>query len=228
MRPEVEIVPYRDGPYLVRGPVALKDQNGESIDAPRRTIALCRCGKSRIRPFCDGTHRLIRFRASSESERPLEDELRQPQSAGRDDPARSSAVGRNDLNPTSVSSFSHLPPDFRNGSQAGTARASLVQAQSSLRRLLERESSMGRSGAIAAAEPLVESAYTMLENLAERGSGRAGGKRAASETAPCLCLVQGALAALAPEADDSDDAVAQLIAQLRSAAWHLGPGRRGQ
>ena len=57
------ITPYRDGPLLVRGPVRLTDQNGEEIAVERQTIALCRCGKSRLRPFCDGTHKLIRFRA---------------------------------------------------------------------------------------------------------------------------------------------------------------------
>ena len=62
---EVEIVPYQDGPYLVRGPVTLRDQAGHPIDPGRRTIALCRCGKSKIRPFCDGTHQLIRFKVSS-------------------------------------------------------------------------------------------------------------------------------------------------------------------
>lgn len=69
MLTEVEIVPYRDGPYLVRGPFSLKDQDGAPIDASRRTIALCRCGKSRTRPFCDGTHRLIKFQAPSAAER---------------------------------------------------------------------------------------------------------------------------------------------------------------
>jgi CDGSH-type Zn-finger protein len=57
------ITPYRDGPLLVRGRVRLTDQNGEEIAIERETIALCRCGKSRLRPFCDGTHKLIRFRA---------------------------------------------------------------------------------------------------------------------------------------------------------------------
>lgn len=65
---EVEIVPYQDGPYLVRGPAVLRDQDGREIYAGRRTIALCRCGKSRMRPFCDGTHQLIRFKAASEPE----------------------------------------------------------------------------------------------------------------------------------------------------------------
>jgi CDGSH-type Zn-finger protein len=59
----VTITPYRDGPLLVRGPVTLQDMHGQEIVVERETIALCRCGKSRARPFCDGTHKLIRFRA---------------------------------------------------------------------------------------------------------------------------------------------------------------------
>lgn len=57
------ITAYRDGPYLVRGPFSLRDQDGEPIPVMRRTVALCRCGKSRTRPYCDGTHKLIDFRA---------------------------------------------------------------------------------------------------------------------------------------------------------------------
>jgi CDGSH-type Zn-finger protein len=57
------ITPYKDGPYLVRGDFALRAVDGEPIAAARRTVALCRCGKSRTRPYCDGTHKLIDFRA---------------------------------------------------------------------------------------------------------------------------------------------------------------------
>jgi CDGSH-type Zn-finger protein len=57
------ITPYQNGPYLVRGPFTLRDQDGGEIPTSRRTIALCRCGKSRMRPYCDGTHKLIDFRA---------------------------------------------------------------------------------------------------------------------------------------------------------------------
>jgi CDGSH-type Zn-finger protein len=67
----VVIVPYQDGPYLVRGPVVLRDQDGRAITVSRRTVALCRCGKSRMRPFCDGTHHVVRFRAASGAEGPL-------------------------------------------------------------------------------------------------------------------------------------------------------------
>jgi CDGSH-type Zn-finger protein len=59
------ITPYKDGPLLVRGPFELVDQDGKPIASHRKTIALCRCGKSRIKPFCDGTHKVTRFRAES-------------------------------------------------------------------------------------------------------------------------------------------------------------------
>ena len=62
---DVRITPYRDGPLLVRGPFRLADQDGNEIEVGRRTVALCRCGKSRMRPFCDGTHKVIRFSAPS-------------------------------------------------------------------------------------------------------------------------------------------------------------------
>jgi CDGSH-type Zn-finger protein len=62
---EATITPYRDGPLLVRGPFRLLDQDGEEIEVDRETVALCRCGKSRLRPFCDGSHKVVRFRAPS-------------------------------------------------------------------------------------------------------------------------------------------------------------------
>ncbi len=68
MADDVVITPYRDGPLLVRGPFRLQDQDGNEIDVGRRTVALCRCGKSRIRPFCDGSHQVVRFRAPSGAE----------------------------------------------------------------------------------------------------------------------------------------------------------------
>lgn len=63
------VTPYRDGPYLLRGAFSLRDQDGNEIANARRVVALCRCGKSRTRPFCDGTHKLIGFRAASGAER---------------------------------------------------------------------------------------------------------------------------------------------------------------
>ena len=57
------ITAYEDGPLLVRGPFALLDQDGNGIETYRKTIALCRCGRSRLKPFCDGTHKRIGFKA---------------------------------------------------------------------------------------------------------------------------------------------------------------------
>jgi CDGSH-type Zn-finger protein len=64
------ITPYRDGPLIVRGDFRLVDQDGAEIDPGRRTIALCRCGKSGIKPFCDGSHKRSGFSAPSAPSRP--------------------------------------------------------------------------------------------------------------------------------------------------------------
>jgi CDGSH-type Zn-finger protein len=63
--PEVTITPYQDGPLLVRGDFRIVDEDGVEVDPGRATVALCRCGHSRSKPFCDGTHALARFRAPS-------------------------------------------------------------------------------------------------------------------------------------------------------------------
>jgi CDGSH-type Zn-finger protein len=70
--PATTITPYRNGPYLVRGPFTLLDQDGTEIETGRRVVALCRCGRSRTRPFCDGTHKTIGFRSAGgrEDDRP--------------------------------------------------------------------------------------------------------------------------------------------------------------
>jgi CDGSH-type Zn-finger protein len=50
------ITPYENGPRMVRGPFVFADEDGPEIEVGRRTVALCRCGRSRLRPFCDGSH----------------------------------------------------------------------------------------------------------------------------------------------------------------------------
>ena len=64
------ITPYRDGPLIVRGDFRLVDADGVEIDPGRDTVALCRCGKSGIKPFCDGTHKRSGFTAPSAPTRP--------------------------------------------------------------------------------------------------------------------------------------------------------------
>jgi CDGSH-type Zn-finger protein len=51
------ITPYPDGPLIVRGHFQLTTPDGAVIDPHRRTVALCRCGRSAIKPFCDGSHK---------------------------------------------------------------------------------------------------------------------------------------------------------------------------
>ncbi len=68
--PTATITPYRDGPLIVRGDFRLLDTDGNEIDPGRKTVALCRCGKSGIKPFCDGTHKRSGFHAASAPSRP--------------------------------------------------------------------------------------------------------------------------------------------------------------
>jgi CDGSH-type Zn-finger protein len=54
-----------NGPYLVEGDVEVMDVNGNKIDTSSRPkFALCRCGASVTKPFCDGTHSKISFQAA--------------------------------------------------------------------------------------------------------------------------------------------------------------------
>jgi CDGSH iron-sulfur domain-containing protein 3 len=58
--PDVTITPSLNGPYLISGPIRLTDVDGREIPHPAQ-MALCRCGHSGNKPFCDGTHATIDF-----------------------------------------------------------------------------------------------------------------------------------------------------------------------
>lgn len=58
------ITPCPDGPLLIRGDVELVTVDGEPIGGQRPTTALCRCGASATKPFCDGSHKAIGFSTS--------------------------------------------------------------------------------------------------------------------------------------------------------------------
>ena len=54
----------QNGPYVVDSDdVRVIDWNGAEYSVDRRPIALCRCGASTKKPFCDGTHSRIGFHA---------------------------------------------------------------------------------------------------------------------------------------------------------------------
>jgi CDGSH-type Zn-finger protein len=56
----------QNGPYLVDVSEAVKliDWNGNEYPIGRRPFALCRCGASTNKPFCDGAHSKIGFQAA--------------------------------------------------------------------------------------------------------------------------------------------------------------------
>ena len=64
--PEVEIKVRENGPYKVTGPVRVIDVDGNEYDVGEEgePIALCRCGASTTKPFCDKTHSKIGFEAA--------------------------------------------------------------------------------------------------------------------------------------------------------------------
>jgi CDGSH-type Zn-finger protein len=74
MPDQTKITALDNGPYLVKGPVLLVDAEGNEFRAERATVALCRCGGSMTKPFCDGTHSKIGFRAA---QRAVREEVRE-------------------------------------------------------------------------------------------------------------------------------------------------------
>ena len=62
----VTIETIKNGPYIVSGEVELIDADGTKFPVEKR-MALCRCGASTEKPFCDGTHSKIGFKAAEKA-----------------------------------------------------------------------------------------------------------------------------------------------------------------
>ncbi|MBI4308482.1 MAG: CDGSH iron-sulfur domain-containing protein [Chloroflexi bacterium] len=62
---QTTITPLVNGPYLVKGPIKLVDVGGNEFEVKGEAIALCRCGGSKNKPFCDGTHKKVNFQAET-------------------------------------------------------------------------------------------------------------------------------------------------------------------
>jgi CDGSH-type Zn-finger protein len=58
----VRVVP--DGPLLIRGATTIRDENGDDHEVTRPVVAVCACGKSARKPWCDSTHKAIPRTAS--------------------------------------------------------------------------------------------------------------------------------------------------------------------
>jgi CDGSH-type Zn-finger protein len=59
----VKITIRNNGPYFVEGDFELVDAAGNPVELKKR--ALCRCGGSTTKPFCDGTHSKIGFQGAN-------------------------------------------------------------------------------------------------------------------------------------------------------------------
>jgi CDGSH-type Zn-finger protein len=68
-KPSIQTRP--NGPYLVKGATGIRliDPDGNEFTIEKDTIALCRCGGSTTKPFCDGTHSKIGFQAAEKAVR---------------------------------------------------------------------------------------------------------------------------------------------------------------
>ena len=62
----VKIHAVKNGPYLVTGQIELRDAAG-SLYPTKDRCALCRCGASTTKPFCDGSHSKIGFLAAEQA-----------------------------------------------------------------------------------------------------------------------------------------------------------------
>jgi len=61
---DVTIRPMPNGPYIDEGDVDVFDTAGKKVTSQKPRLALCRCGASSNKPFCDGTHSAIGFQAA--------------------------------------------------------------------------------------------------------------------------------------------------------------------
>ena len=82
-REPVSVVPWPNGPLMVRGAVEVIDAKGELFATGNR-MTLCRCGHSQNQPFCDLSHRAARFRNNPRVIRPDRDTAESPTDISRD------------------------------------------------------------------------------------------------------------------------------------------------
>ena len=61
MSAPITITARENGPYLIAGQATYTDSEGKPQKSEGKTIALCRCGQSGNKPFCDGTHKKAGF-----------------------------------------------------------------------------------------------------------------------------------------------------------------------
>ena len=56
---------FNNGSIRIEGDFEIVDQEGRPFGLAGRTrVSLCRCGQSKTKPFCDGTHKTIGFQSA--------------------------------------------------------------------------------------------------------------------------------------------------------------------
>lgn len=69
---ELTIEVRENGPYKVTGPITVLDAEGRPFELPPGSaVALCRCGHSANKPFCDASHKRVGFVAADTAPRAL-------------------------------------------------------------------------------------------------------------------------------------------------------------
>ena len=56
----IKITMIKDGPLMVEGTCKVEKQSGEPVKEGEK-LFLCRCGESKKKPFCDGSHKAAGF-----------------------------------------------------------------------------------------------------------------------------------------------------------------------
>lgn len=202
------IVLYRDGPYLLRGRFRIVGQDGAEIDPGRRTVALCRCGKSRMRPFCDGTHRIANFRAAGENEAPP--------------PAREPLPERRDRSPSGGVVRSPVSPQ----AGPGAAAVSLIRmAHDTVGAALGRAASAETYLGLRVAEPMLRAAWTLIETRALQPPVQAPVEVTRGGRPTARRLVASAIVAIDEWRAELEDPVLETVsALLNDAMDELGAG----
>jgi CDGSH-type Zn-finger protein len=66
--PDVRIEVRVNGPNRISGPIEIVDQDGNAFPVPEgQWVAMCRCGHSGNKPFCDGSHMREGFQADTKA-----------------------------------------------------------------------------------------------------------------------------------------------------------------
>jgi CDGSH-type Zn-finger protein len=71
---KITIELMQDGPIIVRGLVRLVGSQSQEIPVTTSAAALCRCGASGNKPFCDGSHKNFGFSGDRLHNKPLDQE----------------------------------------------------------------------------------------------------------------------------------------------------------